>query len=135
MLNSGVCLPFRIARAILVLMLGIASQYAPGRMAEVIRVRQTRPTAHPLPIELPPTDGYIAVLDCSQIGNIWHLQHQGVVESFLVVDCAGDLATKQWMLRNNILVEVDHATAERWHTVGHGAQIEVVLPSGRDFPY
>jgi hypothetical protein len=114
--------------AFFVLTSGVASQYAEGRMTEVIRVRQTRPVAYPLPTELPSVDGYIAVLDCSQIGSIWHIRHNGVVESFLVVDCAGDTATRQWMTRNNILVEVDAATARRWDVVGRGAQIEIGIP-------
>lgn len=114
--------------AFFILTSGIASQYAEGRMAEVIRVRQTRPTAYPLPTELPSVDGYIAVLDCAEIGKVWYIQHNGIVESFLVVDCAGDTATRQWMTRNNILVEVDAATARRWDIVGRGAQIEIGLP-------
>ena len=117
----------RAAIAFFVLFSGIASQYADSKMQEVIRVRQTRLTAYPLPTELPPTDGYIAVLDCAEIGNIWYLRHDSVVESFLVVDCAGPDAI-DWMIRNNILVEVDAATARRWNTVGRGAKIEVVQP-------
>jgi hypothetical protein len=118
----------RVILAFVFVVSGWASQYAPGRMQEVIRVRQTRPTAMPLPAELPAVDGYIAVLDCAEIGNVWYLRYGESVESFLVVDCAGDAATRAWMTRNNILVEVDHATALRWGVVGRGAQIEVVQP-------
>lgn len=107
---------------------GWASQYAPGRMEEVIRVRQTRATAMPLPADLPAVDGYIAVLDCAQIGQVWYLRYGETVEAFLVVDCAGDAATRAWMERNGILVEVDAQTAQRWGVVGRGAQIEVVQP-------
>lgn len=107
---------------------GWASQYAPGRMAEVIHVRQTRPTAMPLPADLPAVDGYIAVLDCAEIGQVWYLRYGEAVESFLVVDCAGDAATRAWMERNNILVEIDADTAARWGVIGRGAQIEVVQP-------
>jgi hypothetical protein len=118
----------RLFLSFFILATGIASQYAESRIAEVIRVRQTRPVAYSLPTELPAVDGYIAVLDCAEIGKVWYIQHNGIVESFLVVDCAGDTATKQWMTRNNILVEVDAATARRWDVVGHGAQIEIGLP-------
>ena len=45
-----------------------------------------------------------------------------------MVDCAGDAATRAWMERNGILVEVDAETARRWNVVGLGAQIEVVQP-------
>jgi len=107
---------------------GWASQYAPGRMEEVIRVRQTRATAMPLPADLPAVDGYIAVLDCAQIGQVWYLRYGETVEAFLVVDCAGDAATRAWMERNGILVEVDAQTAQRWGVVGRGARIEVVQP-------
>ncbi|MFA5401430.1 MAG: hypothetical protein WC359_13355 [Dehalococcoidia bacterium] len=118
-----------LAAVILILSTGIASQYAPGKAESVIRVRQANRTAMPLPATLPPTDGYIAVLDCNEIGNVWYLRHNGRVESFLVVDCAGDATTRAWMRRNNIIVEVDFATAHRWRTVGRGAQIERVLPA------
>jgi len=104
---------------------GWASQYAPGKIEQVINVRQTRSVRIKLPARLPKTDGFIAVLDCAEIGNVWHLRPEGtkVFESFLVVDCAGPGAAG-WMRRNNILVEVDFKTAVRWSTVGHGQRVE-----------
>jgi len=118
-----------IARAVLVLAVlvsGVASQYAPGKMEAVIAYRQTHPTAYAPPNPLPAVDGFIAVLDCSDLGKTWYFRYDGVVESFLVVDCAGDAATREWMTRNGIIAEVDGETARRWGVVGVGAQVERV---------
>ena len=105
----------------LVLATGTLSQYAPGKAQRTITVRQTRPTAYPLPTELYPTDGYIAVLDCSEIGNVWTLRFpNSTLETFLVIDCAGDTTTRKWMIRNNIIGEVDYETALRHNSVGYG---------------
>lgn len=107
---------------------GVASQYAPGKMQSVIWVRQNRPVAKKLWQELPPTDGYIAVQDCDEIGNVWWLRPKDRGwdhwESFLVVDCSGSSETTSWMIANNILVELDYQTARRWGTVGRGIKIE-----------
>jgi len=117
---------------ILVIVIGIASQYAPGVSESVINVRQTRNVTHKLPLDLPDVDGYIAVRDCKHIGDVWWLRPVGgKVESFLVIDCAGSDETRTWMDRNRIIVEVDHATSKRWGTVGRGIKIERVLPVGR----
>lgn len=122
----------KLLLVIAIIVTGWASQYAPGKMESVVAVRQAGRTAHDLPTILPPTDGYIAVLDCAHIGEIWHIEHAGIVESFLVVDCAGHTATRQWMTRNNILVEVDYETAVRWQTVGRGARIAIVEVTGNE---
>lgn len=106
---------------------GVASQYAPGIMERVAIYRKTRPTAYALPSPLPTTDGMIAVLHCEHIGETWLLRHEGVVETFLVVDCAGDRATREWMLRGNVIAEVDGATAARWGVVGRAARVERVV--------
>ena len=111
---------------IIVLVAGTASQYAPGKMEAVIAYRQTHPTAYAPPNPLPAVDGYIAVLDCAALGETWLLRHNGVVEAFLVVDCAGDQATRDWMQRNGIIAEVDGKTALRWGVVGVGAFVEIV---------
>ena len=116
----------RAGLAVVIVAMGWASQYAPGKMEAVIRVRQAGRTAYTLPAVLPAVDGYAAVLACERIGEVLYVQHAGVVESFLVVDCAGDEETRQWMARNNILLEVDYETAIRWNTVGRGAQVAVV---------
>jgi len=110
-----------------VLLAGWASQYGPGVMESVIRVRQAGRTAMTLPMELPETDGYVAMVECDRIGDVVYLRPLGdeVFESFLVVDCSGHAETTDWMERNNILVEVDYETALRWDTIGHGQQIEM----------
>lgn len=103
---------------------GNASQYGPGIMQKVIKNRQLHLTARHLPKQLPPVDGYIAVSDCSYIGETWQITHNGATEAFLVVDCAGSEKTRQWMA-HGVPVEVDYETAARWHTVGRGAPVTV----------
>jgi len=114
--------------ASLVLTMGMASQYAPGVMDEVVANRQRGITIADLPDPLPSVDGFVAVEDCSEIGDIIWLrpEGQGAWESFLVADCSGDQRTSDWMARNNILVEVDYATALRWETVGYGIAVEML---------
>lgn len=106
----------------------IASQYDPEIMSRVIAVRQSGVTAMDLPETLPPTDGFIAVEDCSRIGEIVWMRHEGGGwESFLVTDCSGHVETTAWMRRNNICAEVDYETAVRWNTVGYGAEVDIRL--------
>jgi len=119
-----------MARVLLsvILMSCVASQYAPGIMGNVIAVRQARVTAMNLPDPLPPTDGFIAVEDCSRIGEIvWMRYNGGDWESFLVADCSGHAETSAWMQRNNICAEVGYKTAERWGVVGRGAEVDILL--------
>jgi hypothetical protein len=107
--------------AILFIAAGPLSQYSNGVAERTIRVRQTASVSMPLPDVLPKTDGYLAVLECEHIGEIWWLMFpDGVVESFLVIDCAGDWETISWMERNNIIGEVDFQTAQRHGFVGVG---------------
>ena len=115
-----------IGKILIIVAIGIASQYGNGVSERVIHVRQTKRVHAPLPLELPVTNGYIAVKDCEHIGEVWYLRPIGgnKVESFLVIDCAGSTETIAWMNRNNILVEVDYNTAKRWNTVGRGIKIE-----------
>ncbi len=106
----------------------MASQYDPGVMSRVVSVRQSGVTAMNLPDPLPQTDGIIAVEDCSRIGEIVWMRHDGRGwESFLVADCSGHVETSEWMLRDDICVEVDYATAVRWNTAGHGAAVDILL--------
>ena len=42
----------------------------------------------------------------------------------MVVDCSGSREMISWMIRNNILVELDYETAKRWETVSRGIEIE-----------
>ena len=115
---------------------GKASQYAPGVMNRVIRNRQAHLTSYDLPQNAPVVDGYIAVLDCEDIGQIWQLRPTGQTtwERFWVVDCASvsdaresdGLSGAQWMIKHDITVEVDYRTAVRWNTVGRMMPIEVL---------
>lgn len=124
-----------LAALVIVVHTAIASQYAPGVMERVIRVRQQPGrTAHTLPAVLPDVDGYVAVMDCSRIGSVVLLRPVGASlwERFLVTDCAGIAdGGRDWMLRNGIVAEIDHATAERWDVVGIGVHVEVGVASSR----
>jgi len=114
----------------IIVLTGIASQYAPGVMGRVVQVRQTGLTHASLPVGLPPVAGYVAVVDCGQIGEVVWLRPVGATtwEPFLVADCANPAdGSDAWMTRNRILVEVDYNTAVRWHTVGRGIAIEMMV--------
>jgi len=115
-----------VVLVIVILATGTVSQYAPGVMESVIAYRQTHPTAYTPPNPLPEVDGFVAALDCGDLGETWYFRYDGAVESFLVVDCAGDAATRDWMRRNGIIAEVDGETARRWGVVGVGALVERV---------
>jgi len=116
---------------------GYASQYAPGVMQRVIRVRQNNLTAYSLPLTLPSVDGYVAAQDCSTIGSIVYLRQNAHSEweRFLVADCASRTSgsprdgesSYTWMQRNNILFEIDHETALRWNTVGRLSTVQQAL--------
>ena len=118
----------------LVLFVGVSSQYAPGKMQEVINVRQVPgKTAYTVPQNLSAYDGFMAMRDCNELGNEYYLRPKNSTkwEHFLVVDCSGHAETSQWMLRNNIIAEVDYASALRWNTIGKGIDIEIaqrILP-------
>ena len=112
----------------------IISQYREGIMEQVIANRQSGNAWVSLPMDLPRTDGYIAVKDCALLGDIWWVENpNGVWESMLIVDCArpGDGAA-EWMEENNVAMEVDYETAERWGTLGRGiwAHWSTAYPEG-----
>jgi len=109
---------------------GWASQYGKGVMQRVIRVRQAGRTSRSLPMDLPQVDGYAAALSADAIGQIWYIQPEGHShwERILIVDCGGADGGASWMARNNILVEVDYETAERWETLGRGKRVRVLAP-------
>ena len=73
-------------------------------------------------------DKFVAVRDCDHIGEVLWLAPIGDPwEMFIVADCAmppGTDGAYEWMTRNNILVEVDYKTADRWGSVGRGIYIE-----------
>lgn len=119
----------RAAIVVVVMATGLASQYSPGVMEQVVENRQRWDQ---LPATLPPVAGHIAVEDCGALGEVWLLRPAGaeVWERFLVVDCAGPqlredgLTGGEWMEENGIVVEVGYPTAERWGTVGRGVMVE-----------
>ena len=114
----------------MVILSGIASQYAPGVMEGVVAVRQSGATVADLPHDLPDVDGFVAVKDCDDIGEVIWLRPAGADEweSFLVADCANPAdGADLWMERNGILVEVDYNTAVRWGTVGKGINVEMLV--------
>lgn len=116
-----------LASIVVIISTGWASQYAPGVMDRVIRMRQTPgETFMTLDVDLPVVNGYVAVPECNRIGDILFIRPVGQRhwEKFLVVDCTGR-DSYAWMMRNNILVEVDYETAKRWNTIGRGIRIEV----------
>lgn len=119
-------------RVILILILsGWASQYAPGKMEEVIRVRQTPGrTNHSLPQELPEADGRIALLEPDLIGDVVLVcPHDSTLpcRTMLVVDCAGiQDGGYDWMVRNGIVAEIDYESAVAWGTVGRGIRVDIL---------
>ena len=114
--------------SIIVILVSLCSQYSPGMAQQVISNRQSGNAWVSLPQELPETDGYIAVKDCGELGDIWYIQSpvSGEWESFLVIDCSrpeGTDGTIEWMEKWNIAMEVDYETAVRWRTVGRGIYV------------
>lgn len=114
---------------LVLLMIGIASQYAPGVMERTITVRQQGHTAYTVPSDLSRYAGFVATESCKDLGDEYYLRPVGTEEweLFLVVDCSGHNSTSSWMKRNNIIVEVDHNTAKRWNTIGRGIEIELAV--------
>lgn len=115
---------------------GVLSQYAPGKMQEVINVRQQHGrTAYNLPRELPGVFGYIAMPSPESIGRtvlvcVYGDLHQNseliACELFLVTDCAGVAdGGLAWMQRNGIIGEVDYLSAEALGFVGRGVYAEI----------
>jgi len=115
---------------VLIVAVVIASQYSPGVMADVVRVRQHAPTFAPLPLYLPSVDGFVAVRDCDRIGELILIRPVGVDwwETHMVADCTKQPGTDgayEWMTENGIGVEVSYETAARWGYVGRGFRVEI----------
>ena len=112
----------------LILLTGIASQYGPGRMDSVIALRQIPGrTAYTITQDLSIYAGFMAMESCAELGNEYYVKPVTAEtwELFLVTDCSGDAETTEWMQRNNIIIEIDYKTAERWETVGRGIAVQV----------
>ena len=102
-------------------------------MEHVVKVRQLHQDTPYLPMELPETDGYIAVPDCGWVGQVVWLRPLGQErwESFLVADCARPEDQAHWhrqALDRRILLEIGGRTAARWDTVGCKVRIQVRGP-------
>jgi hypothetical protein len=112
-----------------------ASQYAQGVMPRVVKTRQAGLTSMDLPHRLPAVHGYVASRYCDDIGKIIYLRPEDCedcrFERFLIADCAGPDGALDWMLRNNIIAEIDYATAVRWNTVGRGIKVELAVETER----
>ena len=109
---------------------GWTSHYAPYVMDTVIDNRQSWGQ---LPVNLMMYDGFVAVPECDRIGEVVFARPMGADEwdMLLVTDCAMPVGTDgayEWMVDNNILIEVDWVTAVRWGAVGGGARIEIGEP-------
>ena len=114
----------------LVILVGIASQYAPGVMDRTIATRQIPgKTVYTVPQDLSKYDGFIAMESCAELGNEYYVKpvESNLWELFLAVDCSGHSTTSEWMKRNNIIMEVDYNTAVRWDTVGKGIPVEMAI--------
>ena len=86
-------------------------------MEEVIGVRQGWTGPYALPSPVPKADCYAAAPLPEQIGTFLEVQSPvtGEWETCYVVDCGGVAdGGRSWMLRNNILTEVDYETLVRW---------------------
>ena len=67
------------------------------------------------PKHLKHTDVFIAVPDCMQVGTTGWISIDGSDWlRYAVMDCAGHQETADWMHENNILVELDYYTSERF---------------------
>lgn len=129
---------------------GTASQYAPGLMDSVVEVRRGK-SLHS-DVDLSEYDGACAFILPEYIGREIHVRPAGQEEweRLLVVDTAGladgGLGFMLWgkeiplgmaeagyhlgQVRNGTIqpavpIEVDYETAQRWDSVGYGAQVEV----------
>ena len=107
---------------------GWSSHYSPNIMEATVYVRQG---FNHIPENLDSWDGFIARPHCSEIGSTYWIRKQGSenYEKFLVTDCAvrdNSVGALSWMTVNNILVEFDYKTAERWDILWGGFGIEML---------
>jgi hypothetical protein len=118
---------------------GYVSRYDEGVFERVIRVRIANGYGF-VPDDWKSYDGYLAVLDCSTVGDeVWARPGPGHKwERFLIADCSGHASTTYWFNMNGIVAEVDHATFQRWTEAGYkterGLTIEI-RPPGRFYQW
>ena len=101
---------------------GWTSHYAPGVMEQVIENRLE--WGH---IQSTNYSGFTAVPECSRIGDVILARADSEWEILLITDCArenNEDGAYEWMVSNQILLEVDWETAVRWGAVGGGTKIQ-----------
>jgi hypothetical protein len=118
---------------------GVASQYGQGVFERGPLYTRTHGLATPAIRENHAVfDGYAAARYPAQIDQVWRVCPEDdklPCRKLLVVDCAGVTdGTLGWMLRNDILMEVDHGTAVAWDTVGYGIRVRVYPQMQRSYP-
>jgi hypothetical protein len=96
---------------------GFSSQYAAGIMPATVAAHQS--WGH-LPLDLSQYTVFGATAVCADMGREFLVNYTGEWERGIVSDCSNILATKEWFADNQILLEVDFETAERWGITGRG---------------
>ena len=92
----------------------VASRY--GEQVTIATLDARLEWGHITPYEVSLADGYVAVLDCSHIGDWVVLRPDGSHqwEKFLVIDCASRTDIDTHLFMEHVLVEVDYWTSQRW---------------------
>lgn len=106
---------------------GYASAYAPGVMEGVVRVRLDNdwwPVA--LPVDWYTVHGYIAVMDCSRVGQVTTVYVGGQGYRVLIADCAGDDGPPERFQEMGVILELDARLWEKF-TAQHGRPLVVGL--------
>jgi hypothetical protein len=112
---------------------GRASQYAESVMQRVVALRQGWGQ---LPEDVSEYDGFIAVLECTDIGKAYYIRPIGAEEwaYVLAADCASKSDRQsdvdgrsgyEWMLDGGIIVEISAELAVKWDTVGRMIRVEM----------
>lgn len=106
-----------VRQAVLYLgLVGIASRYDPGVMEQVVRNRHLQAPVH---------TAKIAVLQAEDIGKRFLVCREEHCEIAWAVDCAGIAdGGYAWMVRNNVILELDYETAVR--TCWTGKEVTMV---------
>jgi len=98
------------------LLLGYLSAYGQQPTDATIQYRQA---TNQIPPNLAQYDGVIAVADCSLIGQhaILHTPHADL--DVIIFDCAGRDGGLAWMLKHNILAEIDYYLWQKHPDIVH----------------
>lgn len=113
-----------------VILEGYISKYAPGVFEQSI-AHQEAQGWHDYPDDLAQFAGFLALAECDRKGQtLWArpASRGGPWRPFLVADCAGDDATRQWMAEHGIVAEVDHQTWVEWrplYATRYGIPIQI----------